>query len=75
MARPEDTTPETRRILEDITRRCDACQRINGAPQRFRVTMGSDNIKFNERVQMDIMYLDGKPVLHVIDEGTRLNSA
>ena len=74
-ARPKDATPETRRILEDIGKMCHSCQRIQSDPKRFRVTMGSEHIQFNERVLMDIMYLDSKPVLHIIDEGTHLNAA
>lgn len=74
-ARPEDATAETKRILEEISKHCDVCQRIQPAPRRFRVAMGTENIRFNERILMDIMYLDGKPVLHIIDEGTHLNAA
>ena len=69
-SRPDETTPETKKILEDLTKRCDPCQRIHRGPTRFRVSLGTEEIRFNERVIMDIMYLDNnKPVLHIVDEG------
>lgn len=70
-ARPEDATPETLDILRDISKRCDPCQRIRPAPTRFRVSFGTENARFNERIMMDIMYIDSSPVLHIVDEGTR----
>jgi len=36
-SRPADTTPATRKVLEDITARCDPCQRIRRGPTRFRL--------------------------------------
>ncbi len=75
LARPEDTTAETLKMLQDIARSCDPCQRIQNAPSRFRVSFGADNLCFNERIFLDVMYLDGLPVLHVIDEATHFSSA
>lgn len=74
-ARPEHATPETRKALEDITARCDPCQKIQTAPLRFRVSFGAANMRFNERIIVDVMYIDGDPVLHIIDEGTRFSAA
>lgn len=74
-ARPSDTTSETLEALQELTRRCDACQRIQNAPVRFRVSLGSENLQFNEDVFMDIMYLEHKPVLHVVDAATRFSAA
>ena len=74
-ARPEHATPETRDELDDITARCDPCQRMKTAPLRFRVSFGAQNMRFNKRVIIDIMYLDGAPVLHIIDESTHFSVA
>ncbi len=38
-ARPDDATPETLRILEDLSTRCYPCQRISTARFRFRVSL------------------------------------
>lgn len=44
-------------------------------PTRFRVSFGAENVKFNERLFMDMMYLNGKPVLHIVDEGAHFRAA
>lgn len=72
---PNDATPETRAILEDLTKRRDPCQRIQHAPHRFRVTIGAENVRFNERIMMDIMYIGNAPILHIVDEATRFSAA
>lgn len=41
----------------------------------FRVSMGHEDVQFNARSYIDIMYLDGKPVLHVVDESTHFSAA
>ena len=74
-ARPDEATPEALKILKDIGKRCDPCQRIQNAPKRFRVSFGAENVRFNERILLDIMYLEGKPVLHIVDEATRFSAA
>ena len=74
-SRPEDTTPETKKILEDLTKRCDPCQRMRGGPTRFRVSLGADEVRFNEKILIDIMYIGSTPVLHIVDEGTHFSAA
>lgn len=74
-SRPEDTTPETLTILKEISKECDSCQRISAAPQRFRVAIGSEHVQLNERILLDLMYIEGKPVLHIIDESTKFSAA
>ena len=74
-AHPEKATPETLRILQDLCRRCDPCQRIQNAPTSFKVSFGAEHVQFNERLLIDIMYLVGKPVIHIVDEGTRFSAA
>ena len=62
-------------MLEDITKRCDPFQRIQNAPHRFPVSFGTPDAIFNERIMVDVMSIDGKKVLHVVDEGTRFSAA
>ena len=45
-------------------------QRIRNAPLRFRVSIGLENVRFNARAYIYVMYLDGKPVLHILDSET-----
>ena len=44
-------------------------------PRRFKVSFGADQVRFNEKVLLDIMYIESKPVLHMVDEGTRFSAA
>ena len=74
-ARPKDSTPETLLILRDISKRCDPCQRIKPVCTRFRDCFGTENSRFNERIMMDIMYIESMPILHIVDESTRFFAA
>ena len=74
-ARQEETTAETLSILQDLSKRCNPCQRIHTAPTRFSVSFGAENARFNERVLLDIITIDGKPILYIVDEGTRFSAA
>ena len=71
----EAVEAQTLETLEKITAECEPCQRIRNAPLRFKVAMGHEDIRFNSRVYIDIMYLDGRPVLHIVDKSTRFSAA
>ena len=73
--RPEEITPETMENLKEIAQRCDPCQRMQGTPIRLRVSLATENMRFHERILIDIMYMDGDPVLHIVDDGTKFNAA
>src|SRR4030088_2960785 len=48
---------------------------MNGAPPtRFKFTLHEDAV-FNYEVILDIFYLEGKPVLHVVDAATTFTAA
>ena len=64
-------TPKSLDKLEYIAKTCEPCQRIRNAPHRFRVTLGAENTRFNSKVYMDFVYIDGQPVLYKVDEATR----
>lgn len=68
-------TPGTRQQLDKLSEECEICQRLSRAPGRFRVALPPDDICFNRTVLLDVMYLDGSPVLHVIDKNTRFGAA
>lgn len=70
IAQPEQTSPETLKVLQDLTSCLEPCSKINNVPYRLCVPMGTENVRFNRRVNMDIMYLEGKPVRHLVDEAT-----
>jgi hypothetical protein len=44
------------------------------APGRFKFTL-RDDLEFNYQVLVDVMFIDGKPILHVIDAATSFQAA
>ena len=60
--------------MERLTKYCSFCQRYGKSPGRFKFTL-RDDTTFNYSIIVDIMYIDGNPVLHVIDEATRFQAA
>lgn len=65
----------TRAELEQLTAACDVCQRLSKAPGRFRVSMPNDDLVFNRVVLIDLMYLDGRSVMHIVDKDTLFSAA
>ena len=60
--------------LETITKFCKHCQLNSKAPGRFKFTL-KDDIQFNYCIVVDIVHLEGKPTLHVVDEATAFQAA
>jgi hypothetical protein len=44
------------------------------APGRFKFTL-KDDFEFNFEIIVDVMYIDGKPVLHIVDTATAFQAA
>ncbi|KAI0992170.1 hypothetical protein K3495_g16016, partial [Podosphaera aphanis] len=63
-----------RRLLEHINKYCSKCQKYAGSPMRFKFTL-RDDVDFNHSIYIDVMYIDGSPILHVVDEATRFQAA
>jgi hypothetical protein len=79
-AKPQETDKDTLELLEDISKSCNACQRISRKPVLFAVGGTEDeDIRFNRVILLDLMYLETpegtKPVLHVMDRDTRFHAA
>ena len=60
--------------LREIQKLCHHCQAHDPAPRRFKFSLKDDR-EFNSEIVVDVMYLSGKPVLHVIDSATTFNGA
>lgn len=66
---------ETREMLDQISKSCSTCQTFSTKPQRFKVSMPNEKVVFNREVALDLMYLENKAVLHIVDIDTHFNSA
>eukprot|EP00171_Calliarthron_tuberculosum_P020932 IDg20932t1 len=73
-ASPSKTDSSTLTLLKDIARACATCQRLAPKPVSFQVTVPGDVI-FNDGLALDLMWIGGKAVLHVIDINTQFSSA
>lgn len=74
-ARPSEMTTDVRRALDEITEACKICAEHRTKPRRFRLTIGSDDFRFNHVVAIDVMYINNRPVLHIVDEATHYQAA
>lgn len=59
--------------IDKLTKFCHYCQKHGKSPGRFRFTL-KDDINFNYNVIVDVMYISGAPLLHIVDEGTRFQA-
>jgi hypothetical protein len=73
-ANPEEADETTRKTLEEISGLCKTCQHLNHKTYRFRVSMPKERI-FNEELALDLMWIDGHPILHVVNTRTHFTSA
>jgi hypothetical protein len=60
--------------IDYLTKYCSFCQKYGRSPGRFKFTLRED-LDFNHSVYVDIIYINGSPVLHIIDEATRYQAA
>lgn len=73
-ARPEEATPATRKLLQEVTEACRTCQRFTPKPQSFKVS-APEGIVFNKEPALDLMFLETMPVLHIFGTQTHFSNA
>ena len=61
------------RIIQRLTKYCHHCQKHGRFSGRFNFTIKGD-MDFNFHIIVDIFYIEGKSVLHLIDEATRFQA-
>lgn len=66
----ENVDVDPRVMLEDTTRRCKPYQTYAQAPRRFKFALREDKIH-NDTVFVDILYIESKPILQIVNESTR----
>jgi hypothetical protein len=64
----------SKKSIEELTKFCEHCQKHGSSPGRFKFKL-RDEVNFNHSIIVDIMYIDNKPILHIVDEGTRFQAA
>jgi hypothetical protein len=75
-ARPDDLDKDTMAILQNISQSCETCQRLGPRPIRFKVSIPpTDDIVFEDEVSIDLMFINGKAILHIADTATMFSAA
>src|SRR6266568_5096910 len=59
-----------RKAINHLTKYCSYCQKYKHSPGQFKFTLRED-LDFNHSVYVDIIYINGSLVLHIINEATR----
>lgn len=65
---------ETRGAIKKLGSSCAICNTHAPAPRRFKLTVGTNDLRFNHIVQVDTMFIENRPVLHMVDTATHLCS-
>lgn len=71
----ENIDEDTRKALQQLERGCHTCRRYAGSPRRFKLTIGTGSLKFNHRIVADTMFINSRPVVHIVDEATHFTAA
>ena len=72
-ARPDENY--VRKELEGIVKECGVCARHSQKPRRFKLTVGTDEYQYNHIVSIDVVDIEGRKILHVVDECTHFQAA
>jgi hypothetical protein len=61
-------------VLKKLTKFCHQCQMHKKSPGRFKFTLKDDH-EFNYSIIIDVMYLNKRPILQVVDSATAFQAA
>jgi hypothetical protein len=62
-------------IIKRITEFCHQCQVNSKSPDRFKFNIRDTDLEFNAEIIINVIYLESKPVLHVVDLATAFQAA
>lgn len=57
-------------FLEKMKEGCIICKKISFTPKRFKLTVGSEHLRCNHRVQNDTMFIDIRSIIHMVDQAS-----
>ena len=63
-----------KKIIDNLTRYYTHCQKHRKSPGYFKLTLKKD-ANFNYSILIDIMYIDGSPIVHVVNNTIRFQAA
>ncbi|KAI0378236.1 hypothetical protein F5Y04DRAFT_291050 [Hypomontagnella monticulosa] len=63
------------KTIDKITEYCHQCQMHEKSLGWFKFTLKDDDTGFNHTIYVDVMYINNKPALHVVDKATSYQAA
>ena len=66
----EYTGHQTDKIIDNLTKYNIYCQKYNKSTDRFKFKL-KENATFNYSILIDIMYIEGNSILHVVNKVTK----
>lgn len=73
-ARPGEAGGDLRTTIKSITYACETCRNLTKRPSRIRESMHPDRVVFNLELSMDLMWLNVKPILRIVDRHTQFKN-
>jgi hypothetical protein len=73
-ANPANVPADTKELFKDMSKSCHAFQVYSSKPIYFQIRDPAVIVS-NHEIQLDLMYLHGKPVLHIVDVATTFSAA
>lgn len=67
---PDKRHKIVRNTLEIITNNYQTCMKYGSKPRIFKLTIGTEDLKFNHIVEVDVMYISRKPLIHIFSSAT-----
>ena len=74
-AQPSQLDEATRQLSEKTVNAFETFQMFSAPPQRFRFSLPRSDIIFNREMALDLIWIEKKAVLHVVDIETGFNYA
>lgn len=74
-ATTQKANPQILKLLQEISAACVACAPHTASSFRFRTTILPDETIFNRKLTIDLIYLNKKPVLHILDAAKKFQNA
>lgn len=75
LANGNDVDSKAMKSIENFKDGCKLCHQVSTGPRGFKLTAGSQEIKFHLCVQIDSRFIGGRPVLYMIEEATHFCAA
>lgn len=70
----KDLPPSLMKVVQDVVNSCQTCNRIRKRQIVFTQRLKGE-IVFNRKLLLDLVYLEGKAVLHIVDQDTGFGAA